>query len=128
VPIRYEVNTSAGFVHVEAHGNVGVREVLDHLEILAADSAITPGMPVLIDVRGLARAPSLEEGEAMTRGYGSGKGRFAGSRRAFLVQSAVMFGAFRQFAVSAQRWGIRVQPFLDEAAAVQWLLEADSAE
>lgn len=119
MPIRYEVN--AGLVHAEARGDVGVREVLDYLERLAADPAVTPGMPALVDVRELTRAPSLEEGDAIARGYGLGKGSFAGSRRAFLVKNPVMFGTVRQFAVSAQRWGVQVQPFLDEDAALKWL-------
>jgi hypothetical protein len=84
-------------------------------------------MAALVDVRELTRALSLEEGDAIARGYGLGKGSFAGSRRAFLVKSPVMFGAVRQLAVSAQRWGVHIQPFLDEDAGVKWLRGIDSA-
>jgi hypothetical protein len=125
MPIRYEVNSAERVVRIEVRGSVGVTEVLDHLERLAADPSITPGMAALVDVRGLTRVPSLEEGEAMTRGFGVGYGRFAGSRRAFIVESTVMFGAVRQFAVTAQRWGVEIAPFVDESAALRWIREED---
>jgi hypothetical protein len=124
VPITYEVDPGAALIRVEASGDVLPRDIFQHLDRLAADPAIGPGVPALVDVRGITRVPTAAEFRTAGQAYGAaGRGRFASSRRAFLVDGMLMFGAVRQLAAAAEPFGVDVRPFLDEGEALAWLGE-----
>lgn len=129
MPISYEVDPTAGLIRVKASGDIHPREVFRHLDQLASDPALGPGLGVLVDVREMTRAPTAEEFKVIAPAYGAaGRGRFEGTRRAFVVSTPLMFGAARQFAVAAEPWGVEIRPFYHETDAIAWLTQLPRTE
>ena len=121
MPIHYSIDIARGIVRVEMSGTVGPNETLGFLERLAADPALRPAMPQLVDFRQVGAPPTAAESESVAQGFARLRHRFEGARCAVVVADPLVFGAIRQFAALAARALVEVRPFLDEREAERWL-------
>ena len=121
MPIHYSIDVVRGVVRVEMIGAVASTETLRFLEQLAADPALRPAMPQLVDLRGVGAPPTASESESVAQGFARLRHRFEGARCAVVVHDPLAFGAIRQVAALAVRAAVEVRPFLDEREAERWL-------
>ena len=128
MPIRYVVDTVRGLVRVEVTGAIGPGETLRYLEHLAADVALRPAMPQLVDFTRVKAAPTAAESESVAEGFARLRHRFEGTRCAVVVGDPLMYGAIRQFASMAARAAVEVRPFLESGEARRWLGVADDLQ
>ena len=121
MPIRYTIDVARGVVRVVMTGVVEPSETLRFLEQLAADAALRPAMPQLVDFTGVAEPPTAADSESVAQGFARLRHRFEGARCAVVVADPLAFGAIRQFAALALRAAVEVRPFLDVREAERWL-------
>ena len=119
--IQYTIDPVVGVVRVEMRGAVDADQTVQFIERLAADAALRPAMPQLIELTRVDAPPTALEVERVAQAFARLRPSFEGARCAVVVADPVMYGAIRQFASLAARAMIDVRPFLDAREARRWL-------
>jgi hypothetical protein len=76
---------------------------------------------VLADCRAVTAVPTFAEISIVATAQTQTPSALRPRRAAVVVTSAWLFGIIRQFGALAERTGVRVMPFYDEAEARGWL-------
>jgi len=120
VPIRYRIARGVLVLEVAPKGFAEPRVALD---AAAADPAVRPKMPLLIDVRN--EVPGVRHEDVRYRVEILAQMRAQlGPRWAILTGTGpVRVGVGRMYAVFSEIEGVEVGVFADEAAALTWLRE-----
>jgi len=121
VPVRHEIDVNAGRIVVHLSGAVTAAEVLAYYADLAVDPLLRPGLTVLADCREVTAVPSFRELSLVANAQWRTPPEVRPTRAAVVVAAAWLFGIVRQFGALAERSGIRVMPFYDDAEAREWL-------
>ncbi|MGE0441177.1 MAG: hypothetical protein AB7L66_01635 [Gemmatimonadales bacterium] len=119
MPIAFRIDASAGLVSSRATGELLDGDLLDHQRRLREHPDFAPHLNQLFDLRG-ATAARLSTAAIRTLAERNPFG--AGARRAFLVDSRLMFGMMRMYQILTAEMPDSLQVvFEDEAAARRWL-------
>ena len=121
MPVRHEIDVDAGRIVVHLSGSITVAEILRYYQDLASDRLLRPGLTVLADSREVTAVPGFAEMSMVATAQARTPSEVRPTRAAVVVSAAWLFGIIRQFGALAERGGIRVMPFYDEAEAIQWL-------
>lgn len=107
---------------ITAHGTVTYQDVVDLIAQRLADPARVPGLPVLVDGRGVTGAPSAPElrliAVEMKPLIDSGLGPIA-----IVTDSSFIYGVVRMFSVFAQTMSANVSAHRRAEDAERWLME-----
>jgi hypothetical protein len=122
MPFELRVAPGDRFARLRGWGNHDYDSTQEALRRIAADPRLTPGAPVLFDLRELdylATPPEVASfaSEAMPKLY-------SGRRVALLARRGTQQGICRAFANKASQTGARVEVFVEPELAEDWL-EAD---
>ena len=122
MPIRYEIDTH--IVRVYIHDVLDAAEIFAFYAAVASDAAFRPGMPFLVDARGVERIAPLDQLRGTAVEAQRTDAFAAPTRSAALVSTPLMFGIVRQWASFSGDGNLETRPFYDEAEALRWLLES----
>lgn len=122
MPIRHQIDLTAGRLVLRVSGNVTAREIFESYGVFAADPLYRPNLAVLADCREVTSVPTFDELGVVANTNPSATSVRAGATRvAVVVSSPWVFGITRQFSVMAEPNGIQAMPFYDAHEAERWL-------
>ena len=122
MPIRHQIDLTAGRLVLRVSGNVTAREIFESYGVSAADPLYRPNLAVLADCREVTSVPTFDElGVVANTNPPATSVRAGATRVAVVVSSPWLFGITRQFSVMAEPNGIHVMPFYDAHEAERWL-------
>jgi hypothetical protein len=121
VPVRHEIDVDGRLIIVHIAGAVTGAEILGYYADLVADPLFRPGLAVLADCRAVTAVPTFAEIRIVATAQTQTPSVLRPRRAAVVVTTAWLFGIARQFGALAERTGVRVMPFYDEAEARGWL-------
>ena len=123
MPQSYEIDVERGLLRVRIEGNPSYPEMLDGFAAYSQDPDFRPGMAILVDDRGRTESPTSEEIRRLAQDTKvKGAEALKGSRCAILVGNETQFGMSRMYELTGAGGPIEVRVFMEEAAALDWLL------
>lgn len=119
MPLSLAFNEPDTFV-VQATGSVTYPDVRLALDEMEAHSAYSGTLRILVDGRGVTRAPSAGELRQIAREMGplAARGRVS---MAIVADKAFVYGVARMFGVFAELFGVSVRAFHTPDEAGEWL-------
>jgi len=124
MPITIHVDREAGFVRIEASGQLTLQDLLDMVDPMLRDPRFEPGMPQLVDLGAVEHTDlRADEMRTLVETYEKQTERVGASRVAVFAPRPLLFGVSRMYESLAERLPgeRRVFDDLDEAQA--WLRE-----
>ena len=97
------------------------REIFEFYTTVGSDPAFVPGMPFLVDARGVTRIAPLQQLRGTAVEAQRAPAFSAPPRSAALVSTPLMFGIVRQWASLSGDGNLETRPFYDEDEAMRWL-------
>jgi hypothetical protein len=125
VPIRYDLDASAGRIETACIGEVSVDDVLAHFAELA-DLALPEPLDVLLDLTPMTSLPETPQIRLVADALGSLAGRVRFGACAVVAKENALFGMSRMFGVYAEQAFDRVSVFRDRDEAERWLAQGGS--
>lgn len=122
--VTYEIDREHRLVLIRMQGRVLSRDLLAVTGAMQDDPALDRGWGVLVDTREVTEAPHYTEMQNFV-GISRRSPMSKESRRAFLVNSSVLFGVARMASTLASEFGRRYQVFRDEEDAYRWIAGGD---
>lgn len=118
--VTYELDRQHRLVRIRMRGNVLSQDLLAVTGAMRQDPALDPAWGVLVDTREVTEPPRYSEMQQLVV-IARRSPMSAASRRAFLVNSSVLFGAARMASTLANEFGRRYQVYREEADALRWI-------
>ena len=122
MPVFYTIDKTAHLIRTRCHGNVTLREVLDHFLALRNDPERAGNLDVLLDLREMTSSPTAKEIRQAGRGPDILRGVLRFGCCAILVDSEVMYGMARMWEMLVETSFAAVMVFRSAADAEAWLL------
>jgi hypothetical protein len=122
VPIRYQIDASAGRIATACIGEVSVDDVLAHFAELAGLALAEP-LDVLLDLTAMTSLPETRQIRLVADSLGSLRERLRFGACAVVAKENVLFGMSRMFGVYAEQAFERVAVFRDRGEAERWLAQ-----
>jgi len=101
-------------------------EIFEFYQNVGRESGFRPGMPFLVDARGVTEAAPFDALRTTAIEATVSPVFSTATRSAALVSSQWMYGLVRQWATISGDSPLVTQPFFDEAEAMAWLRESGS--
>jgi len=117
VPITHKIDASKGVVFTTLWGELTLEEARSNTEVMRNDPAFRPSMWQLADARKVTSEISAEGVKELARTTPFARG----SRQAIVVESDLVYGVSRMYALRQAEGGIDVKPFRDMQEARAWL-------
>jgi hypothetical protein len=114
--LSYEVHSRDGLVGVKGTGGVDLREARRLLQEIRRDSAVRPGMDVLVDLTTIEWSPTTRDMRTLVGWLPSLPSAYTGAI-AVVVSSSFHFGMARMVAILAGPKNIEIHVYMDMAEA-----------
>ena len=117
MPFELRVTPGESLARVRGWGRDDFASTTEAIQRLGEDPRLSPGMPVLMDVRELdylATPPEVTQ-------FASGPRFLAGHRIALLVRRGAQLGIAKSFVEKSEDASERIEVFAEEALALEWL-------
>ncbi len=121
MPISYEFDGDAGFVRIEARGDITLEEEREALAAILADSDHRPGLAMLIDFRERGEPASAEHVRGLAHAFEEHRADVGGARLALVVSREVSVGLGRMFEALTTDLAIEMRIFREIEKAEKWL-------
>jgi hypothetical protein len=119
---RYKIFDDIKLVYVKADGPLYLKDLMDHIEKLAADPKYIPPMLKLVDYRELeGYGISIRESEIFSQKKQSLSDKFINEKCAFVVSSDLIFGMVRHHQAYLDEDKLSTNIFRDINEAKNWL-------
>jgi hypothetical protein len=121
MPVGYQLDPQAGFVHTRCVGAVTFDEVAAHFRELENDPALPASLDVLLDLSGTSSLPESAQLRSVAGEIGRLEPRVAWGRCAIVAESDVLFGMSRMLEVFSEQQFRQTRVFRKQADAEAWL-------
>jgi hypothetical protein len=121
VPFELRIVPGENLARVRGFGNDDFASTLAAMRAIGEDPRLTPGMPILMDVRELDYLATPPEVSSFAS-PDTMPAFFDGHRIAILSRRGAQFGVARTFAAKADGAGFETEVFVEPDLALAWLL------
>jgi hypothetical protein len=121
MPVRVRVDGERYVVIFEATGPLSLREIAESVPGMVSDAAYRPGMPQLVDLRGVTEAHASADELRELVGFFDGLTPRLEGRVAIVATRPVVFGISRMYEALGSRLAVELRVFADMGEACVWL-------
>jgi len=123
MPVTHYVDSKRNILFVTRSGRTNPEEEAASFHARKNDPAVSPGIPVFVDSRGVDPPDSPETIQQVAVNVAENAARLECGRTAILVGSDVQYGMARMFMALTELIHPNVEVFRDEQTALEWLLQ-----
>jgi hypothetical protein len=121
MPVTYEIDTEAQFIHTRCSGPVVLNDVREHFVTLSQDPACPDRLDVLLDLSEMTTVPQSGELRVVAADIARIRPRVTFGSCAIVATDTAVFGMSRMFEVFAEKYFAATRVFRSEAEARRWL-------
>jgi hypothetical protein len=122
--VHRTIDTEKGIVYTTVSGALTLNEIRADMEHLNTEAGYHPGMPVLVDLRGVVKLLTKEETAQLADFIKSNPRTVKRGQRALLVGSELAFGMYRMLESLASGSAVEYRVFRSEQEARIWIEDA----
>ena len=121
VPVTYQIDSAARFIHTRCIGAVVLEEVREHFATLSRDPECPARLDVLLDLREMTTIPGTSELRTVTTDIARIRPQVRFGSCAIIASRDVLFGMARMFEVFAEEYFAATRVFRGEVDGLAWL-------
>jgi hypothetical protein len=121
VPVTYQIDSAARFIHTRCIGAVVLEEVREHFATLSGDPECPDRLDVLLDLSEMTTIPDASELRTVTTDIARIRPQVQFGSCAIIASRDALFGMARMFEVFAEAYFVATRVFRAEVDGLAWL-------